>query len=64
MARRFGSAMISKTDSTLLIYLTTHIRVKVYYATSKIADESSAPPGLGSYQNVVRDAQGGYSVGS
>jgi hypothetical protein len=30
MARRFGSAMISKTDSILLIYSTAHIRVKVY----------------------------------
>lgn len=30
MARRFGSAMISNTDSTLLIYSTAHIRVKAY----------------------------------
>jgi hypothetical protein len=30
MARRFGSAMISNTDSTLLIYSTEHMRVKVY----------------------------------
>ena len=30
MARRFGSAMISKTDSTLLIYSTEHMLVKVY----------------------------------
>jgi len=30
MARRFGSAMISKTDSTLLIYSARHMRVKVY----------------------------------
>jgi hypothetical protein len=30
MARRFGSAMISNTDSTLFIYSTEHIRVKVY----------------------------------
>src|SRR5260370_21227047 len=29
-ARRFGSAMISNTDSMLLIYSITHIRVKVY----------------------------------
>src|SRR5271154_5197485 len=30
IARRLGSAMISKTDSTLLIYPTQHIRVKAY----------------------------------
>jgi hypothetical protein len=30
IARRFGSAMISNTDSTLFIYLKKHIRVKVY----------------------------------
>jgi hypothetical protein len=30
MARRFGSAMISNTDSTLFIYSTTHMRVKAY----------------------------------
>src|SRR6202451_4300756 len=30
MARRFGSAMISKTDSTLCIYPTRHMRVKAY----------------------------------
>src|SRR5713101_8114448 len=30
IARRFGSAMISNTDSMLFIYSTTHIRVKVY----------------------------------
>jgi hypothetical protein len=30
MARRFGSAMISNTDSMLFIYSTEHIRVKAY----------------------------------
>ena len=30
IARRFGSAMISKTDSTLLIYATENILVKAY----------------------------------
>src|ERR1700676_513622 len=30
IARRFGSAMISNTDSILLIYFTEYIRVKVY----------------------------------
>jgi len=30
MARRFGSAMIANADSTLLIYSTEHMRVKVY----------------------------------
>ena len=30
IARRFGSAMISKTDSTLLVYAAGHIRVKGY----------------------------------
>src|SRR5947209_3269779 len=31
IARRFGSAMISNTDSTLFIYSQWHIRVKAYY---------------------------------
>ncbi len=31
MARRFGSAMISNTDSMLCIYFSTHIRVKAYF---------------------------------
>ena len=30
MARRLGSAMISKADSTLFIYSIAHIRVKAY----------------------------------
>ena len=30
MARRFGSAMISNTDSTLFVYSTEHMLVKVY----------------------------------
>src|SRR5882724_1006350 len=30
IARRFGSAMISKTDSILCIYAITYIRVKAY----------------------------------
>src|ERR1700730_13954306 len=30
IARRFGSAMISNTDSILLVYSTEHIRVKAY----------------------------------
>src|SRR5260370_22568375 len=30
IARRFGSAMISNTDSMLCVYSTEHIRVKVY----------------------------------
>ena len=30
MARRFGSAMISNTDSTLLIYPMGHMLVKAY----------------------------------
>ncbi len=30
MARRLGSAMISKADSTLFIYFIMHILVKVY----------------------------------
>src|SRR6266851_3934267 len=30
IARRFGSAMISKTDSILFVYSKEHIRVKVY----------------------------------
>jgi len=30
MARRFGSAMISNTDSICLIYADRHIRVKTY----------------------------------
>ncbi len=31
MARRLGSAMTSKIDSTGLIYPVAHILVKVYY---------------------------------
>src|ERR1051326_4992253 len=31
IARRFGSAMTSKTDSTLFIYRDTYITVKEYY---------------------------------
>src|SRR4029077_18910718 len=31
IARRFGSAMISKTDSTPYIYSIEHMLVKVYY---------------------------------
>ncbi len=30
MARRFGSAMISNTDSMLSVYAIKHIRVKAY----------------------------------
>jgi hypothetical protein len=40
MARRFGSAMISNTDSMLHIYATEHILVKVYlspHATVSVA---------------------------
>jgi len=32
MARRFGSAMISNTDPTFLIYSAEHMLVKEYYA--------------------------------
>src|SRR5438094_2297113 len=35
IARRFGSAMISNTDSTLLIYSTEHILVKAYTGRSQ-----------------------------
>src|SRR5437660_10932044 len=35
IARRFGSAMISNTDSTLLVYSAEHIRVKVYNGTAQ-----------------------------
>lgn len=38
MARRFGSAMISNTDSILFVYPRRHIRVKAY-----ISNESSLP---------------------
>src|SRR5215467_10707592 len=34
IARRFGSAMISNTDSMLLIYATAYIRVKEYFKLS------------------------------
>src|SRR5579863_5364260 len=37
IARRFGSAMISKTDSTLFIYSTEHILVKVYTGRAPLA---------------------------
>ena len=35
MARRLGSAMTSKTDSTLLIYFSAHIPVKEYMHTKE-----------------------------
>src|SRR5260370_31814868 len=38
IARRFGSAMISKTDSILLVYSTEHIRVKVYTNRGPLRD--------------------------
>jgi hypothetical protein len=41
MARRFGSAMTSNTDSTLLVYSTEHIRVKAY--NKKGRQEGSTP---------------------
>src|ERR1700687_2367674 len=34
IARRFGSAMISNTDSMLVVYSTEYIRVKVYLAAT------------------------------
>src|SRR5258708_39116901 len=37
IARRFGSAMISKTDSTPFIYSREHIRVKVYSEVTFVA---------------------------
>jgi hypothetical protein len=58
MARRFGSAMISNVDSTLFVYLQTHIPVKAYNkyieksliyavfnlgADSEVADNPPAP---------------------
>src|SRR5262249_46644201 len=38
IARRFGSAMISNTDSILLVYSAGHIRVKVYIQTHNFAN--------------------------
>jgi hypothetical protein len=54
MARRFGSAMISNTDSTCLVYCTEHIRVKVYtddrgqqrFQPSSWSASSDAEPGV------------------
>ena len=48
MARRFGSAMTSNTDSTLFIYLTENIRVKGYL--------TKAP---GRFQPAHREVQSG-----
>ena len=38
MARRFGSAMISNTDSTRLIYRYIHILVKEYMTEANLAN--------------------------
>ena len=38
MARRFGSAMISKADSTFCVYPKLYIRVKVYTAGFQVGD--------------------------
>jgi hypothetical protein len=44
MARRFGSAMISNTDSTLLVYFAGHIRVKAYNASAWFRRLRAGPP--------------------
>ncbi len=36
MARRFGSAIISNTDSTLFVYSREHIRVNAYTGTGHL----------------------------
>ena len=46
MARRFGSAMTSNADSTLLIYPTEHMLVKVYNGLgAKLTVSVGARPG-------------------
>jgi hypothetical protein len=45
MARRFGSAMISKTDSTLFVYYTEHIRVKAYTDWGQATFQSACQKG-------------------
>jgi len=37
IARRFGSAIISNTDSTLSIYSTEHMRIKIYRKAAQAA---------------------------
>src|SRR4029434_10227340 len=48
IARRFGSAMISNTDSILLIYSIEHILVKAY--TVGCMESSIAVNGLGTHE--------------
>src|SRR5258705_8745589 len=47
IARRFGSAIISNTDSHLLIYATGNMRVKAY-----ISEEAKMKPASGGYADV------------
>ena len=42
MARRLGSAMISKSDSMSFIYSSWHIRVKAYKGGGRRGDERKA----------------------
>jgi hypothetical protein len=46
MARRFGSAMISNTDSTLLVYSAEHMLVKVYKGTGRPGNDFSRRAGM------------------
>jgi hypothetical protein len=51
IARRFGSAMISNTDSTLLIYAVQHMPVKAYKrVTFRRPGQRRARPSTGQQQ--------------
>src|SRR5438874_7533710 len=54
IARRFGSAMISNTDSTLFVYPIENIRVKVYKEKESQHSDKPARP----VQRAARDRYG------
>ena len=54
IARRFGSAMISKTDSTLFIYPTEHMLVKAYKDRVSVDGPEDIPPSRWPPADVLR----------
>src|SRR5260370_8956016 len=52
IARRFGSAMISNTDSMLFVYSKEHIRVKVY--SGRGAQATVAEVGFDSLERLLK----------
>src|SRR5258707_2381969 len=58
IARRFGSAMISNTDSMLFVYAKEHIRVKVYLGRGpqsgvSVSEQCSSFYGLERYEPII-----------